>query len=201
MNILAHALLGAASDDLMLGNLMGDFVHGPVPAGLRPGVEAGIRLHRAIDTYTDSHDVVRELRNGFAPPFRRYAGVILDIWFDHLLARDFACWSDVPLDAFSNDVMRLLHAHADELPLSMRNFVAYMERRGLPAAYADRTVITRVFEGVATRFTRANPLARAVEAIAPNEAAIDAGFAAFFPDLRQFAAAQAKKTPPEGGVS
>ena len=201
MNILAHALLGASSDDLMLGNLMGDFVHGPVPTGLRPGVEAGIRLHRAIDIHTDTHETVRELRNGFAPPFRRYAGVILDIWFDHLLARDFARWSDVPLEAFSNDVMRLLHAHAEELPVSMRSFVAYMARRGLPAAYADRDVIARVYEGVATRFTRANPLAQALEAIAPNEAAIDVGFARFFPDLRQFAAAQTKKTPPEGGVS
>ena len=201
MNILAHALLGAATDDLMLGNMMGDFVHGTVPTGLRPDVEAGIRLHRAIDVYTDSHEAVRELRNGFAPPFRRYAGIILDIWFDHLLACDFTRWSGEPLADFSDRVMRLLHAHAGELPASMRNFVAYMARRGLPAAYADRAVIAQVFAGVATRFARANPLARALEAVAVNEAAIAAGFAAFFPELRQFAASQAKKTPPGGGVS
>lgn len=199
MNILAHAQLGSRTDDLMLGNLMGDFVHGPVPQGLRPDVEAGIRLHRAIDVYTDDHAIVRELRAGFVAPFRRYAGIILDIWFDHLLARDFARWSATPLAQFSDAVMTLLRTHGDELPQSMRQFVAYMARNGLPAAYADRTMIGRVFGGVSQRLARANPLADALAAIERHEDAIHDGFNRFFPELRAFATAQTT-TPPEGGV-
>ncbi|HVJ61652.1 MAG TPA: ACP phosphodiesterase [Tahibacter sp.] len=190
MNILAHALLGAHNDDLMLGSMLGDFVHGPVPQGLRPDVEAGVRLHRAVDVYTDAHPIVRELRGTFVAPFRRYAGIILDIWFDHLLARDFARYSDVPLAAFSDRVMQLLRAHADELPPSMHGFVAYMARYDLPAGYAERTAIARAFAGVASRLARANPIADSLTAIDRNAAAIADGFAQFFPQLQAYARAQ-----------
>lgn len=193
MNILAHALLGAHNDDLMLGSVMGDFVHGPVPQGLRPGVEAGIRLHRAVDIYTDDQPIVRELRGTFVAPFRRYAGIILDIWFDHLLSRNFAHYSDEPIAAFSDRLMRLLRAHADELPESMHGFVAYMTRFDLPAGYAERTAIARAFAGVASRFARANPIADALGAIDANADVIADGFARFFPQLQTFAAAQAPR--------
>lgn len=191
MNILAHALLGARNDDLMLGSVMGDFVHGPVPQGLRPDVEAGVRLHRAVDVYTDAHPIVRELRGTFVAPFRRYAGIILDIWFDHLLARDFSRYAVEPLDAFSDRLMALLNTHAGELPESMRGFVAYMRRYGLPARYADRAAIARAFAGVASRFARANPIADALGAIDANAEVIADGFARFFPQLQVFADAQA----------
>ena len=190
MNILAHALLGAHNDDLMLGSVMGDFVHGPVPQGLRPDVEAGIRLHRAVDVHTDDHPIVRELRGTFAAPYRRFAGIILDIWFDHLLARDFARYTDEPLAAFSDRLIALLDAHAGELPESMHGFVAYMKRGGLPAGYADRAKIARAFAGVASRFARANPIADALVPIDANADVIAEGFARFFPQLRAFARAQ-----------
>ncbi len=190
MNILAHALLGAHNDDLMLGSVMGDFVHGPVPRGLRPDVEAGIRLHRAVDIYTDAHTVVRELRGTFVAPYRRFAGIILDIWFDHLLARDFARYGDEPVDAFSDRLIALLDAHAAELPESMHGFVAYMKRGGLPAGYAERAKIARAYAGVASRFARANPIANALEAIDANADVIADGFARFFPQLQAYARAQ-----------
>jgi acyl carrier protein phosphodiesterase len=187
MNILAHALVAAGNDDLMLGSMIGDFVHGPVPQGLRPGLEAGIRLHRAVDIYTDDHPVVRELRGTFVAPFRRFAGIILDVWFDHLLARDFARYSNESLAAFSDRVMALLAAHAHELPESMHGFVAYMARGGLPAGYAERAKIARAFAGIASRFARANPIADALDAIDANADVIADGFAVFFPQLQAFA--------------
>lgn len=186
MNHLAHAVLAEPDEDLILGGVLGDFVHGPVPAGLRPGVARGIRLHRAIDVYTDGHPAIADLRRLFDPPFRRYAGILLDIWFDHLLARDFARWCDTPLATYSDALLALLRRHATELPDDMRGFVAYMQRNGLPAAYADAGMIGRALAGVGTRLSRANPLHQALPLLRERDAALQAGFEAFFPQLQTY---------------
>jgi acyl carrier protein phosphodiesterase len=187
MNHLAHALLAGDDSDWMLGGMLGDFVHGPVPGGLRPGVERGIRLHRAIDVYTDAHPIVVALRGRFVAPFRRYAGILVDVWFDHLLARDFAHWCDTPLAAFSDTVVALLRRHHDELPPNLQRFAMYMERAGLPAAYADSAVVDRALAGIGTRLSRANPLDQALRVLQALDAELHTGFAAFFPELRTFA--------------
>lgn len=187
MNHLAHAVLAGTDADLILGSLLGDFVHGPVPTGLRRGVEQGIRLHRAIDVYTDAHPVVTGLRATFVAPYRRYAGILLDVWFDHLLARDFQRWCDTPLAGFSTALLALLQRHHDELPPTMQRFVVYMRRGGLPAAYADAAVIGQVLAGIGTRLSRANPLHEALPVLLEREAALQAGFAAFFPQLTGYA--------------
>ncbi|HSX62080.1 MAG TPA: ACP phosphodiesterase [Tahibacter sp.] len=187
MNHLAHALLAGSDPDWILGGLLGDFVHGPVPTNLREGVGHGIRLHRAIDVYTDAHPVVVALRGRFVPPFRRYAGILIDVWFDHVLARDFARWSDAPLDVFSDLVNDLLRRHRDELPPNLQRFADYMRRAGLPAAYADSAVVGRALAGVGTRLSRANPLAQALPVLQALDAELRAGFDVFFPDLVAFA--------------
>lgn len=187
MNHLAHAVLAGDEPDLILGGLFGDFVHGPVPTDLRRGVELGLRLHRAIDVHTDRHPVVVGLRSQFVAPFRRYAGILLDIWFDHLLACDFARWCATPLQRFSDDLLALLQRHADELPPTMRGFVAYLRRSNLPAAYADAAVVGRALAGVGTRLSRANPLHEALPVLQAMDPALRQGFEEFFPELRDFA--------------
>jgi acyl carrier protein phosphodiesterase len=187
MNHLAHALLAGDDADCMLGSLLGDFVHGRVPEGLRNGVELGIRLHRAIDVFTDAHPVVVALRGRFVAPFRRYAGILLDVWFDHLLARDFPRWSTAPLAAFSDRVLALLQRRREELPPPMQGFVVYMRRNGLPAAYADSSVIGRALAGVGTRLSRANPLHEALPVLQALDTELQAGFDEFFPHLVGYA--------------
>lgn len=191
MNHLAHALLAGPDPDLIVGGLMGDFVSGPVAPDLPPGVAFGLRLHRAIDVYTDAHALVRGARGLFAPPFRRYAGILLDVWFDHLLARDFARHSGgASLRAFSDGLLALLSERQATLPASLQHFLHYMRSRDLPYAYADRRAIGQVFAGLATRLTRANPLAEALPALAAVEAELDTCFAAFFPQLQAYARAR-----------
>jgi len=188
MNHLAHALLAGDDPDWVLGGMLGDFVHGPVPDGLRDGVEHGIRLHRAIDVYTDAHPIVVALRSRFVAPFRRYAGILIDVWFDHQLARDFARWSDTPLATFSDRVIGLLQRHREELPANLQRFAVYMERAGLPAAYADSAVVGRAIAGIGTRLSRANPLDQALPILQALDAELQTGFEAFYPELQRFAA-------------
>ncbi|HMM68132.1 MAG TPA: ACP phosphodiesterase [Dokdonella sp.] len=187
MNHLAHALLAGPDPQLRLGGLMGDFVRGAIDPALHPGIRDGIALHRAIDSYTDSHAHIVRARALFDPPYRRYAGILIDIWFDHLLARDYDRWSDTPLEAFSDDLLALLRNHDAELPQGLRQFSRYLHARRLPAAYARRDMISEVLIGVGSRLKRANPLAEGLLEISRLEPELQDTFDAFFPQLADFA--------------
>lgn len=187
MNFLAHALLAGGDADLEVGGVLGDFVRGRPDPALPRGLRRGIALHRAIDSFTDSHPDVLAARQLFAPPWRRYAGIMLDVWFDHCLARDFAHWSDCPLEAFSDRLQRRLQARDELLPSRLRRFVAWMRRHDAPAAYADEAVIAEVLEGIGHRLTRDNPLDHALPPLRRRDAQLDRYFHAFFPQLVAFA--------------
>ena len=189
MNHLAHALLAGDDDDLRLGGMLGDFVHGqPDPARFPPTVIDGIRLHRAIDVYTDSHAEVSAARRLLPPPYRRFGGILLDMWFDHELARGFERWSGRSLDVYSDDLRALLHRRDALLPDGLRRFRHYMDARNLPAGYADRAEIGRALQGVSARLSRANPIGTALPVLVELEQPLRAHFEAFFPQLRTFAA-------------
>ncbi|OOG53804.1 ACP phosphodiesterase [Rhodanobacter sp. C03] len=188
MNHLAHALLAGDDEWLQLGGMLGDFVHGqPDPALFPPRVIAGIRLHRAIDVYTDAHPEVLAAKTLLVPPHRRYAGILLDMWFDHCLARDFARWCTQPLDDYSNALRALLHRHDALLPPALRQFRGYMEAHDLPAGYADRAMLGRALTGIGQRLSRANPLDSALPVLVAQEVALQERFEAFFPQLQGFA--------------
>jgi len=188
VNVLAHALLAGDDPALRLGGVMGDFVHGTPDLALPARVREGIYLHRAIDGFTDSHPAVRAARERMQPPFRRYAGILLDVWFDHLLANDFATWSDEPLASFSDNVRAELHAADAILPDGLKRFLAYMDMHDLPARYAHLDRIEGAFAGISRRLSRANPVAEGLAVLIADADALRATFAAFFPELRAFAA-------------
>jgi acyl carrier protein phosphodiesterase len=188
VNHLAHTLLAGSEEALQLGGMLGDFVHGaPDPARFAPRVIEGIRLHRAIDVYTDAHAEVLAAKARLPPPYRRYAGILLDMWFDHCLARDFSRWSDQPLALRSAALRGLLRREQPRLPPGLRRFSAYMEQNDLPAAYADRAVLGQALAGIGQRLSRANPLASALPVLAEREAVLQQHFEAFFPQLQAFA--------------
>lgn len=187
MNHLAHALLAGTDPQRVLGSLMGDFVRGAIDPALPEPVGEGIAQHRAIDRYTDAHPQVVAARALFAPPFRRYAGILIDIWFDHLLAGDFTRWSAEPLPDFNARVHRVLEAGGTHLPEGLQRFAHYLRRNDLPLRYRERPMIAQVLAGVGSRLRRDNPLAAGLDAIAPVEPQLQAAFQAFFPDLVAFA--------------
>lgn len=187
MNHLAHALLAGNDDALRLGGMLGDFVRGTPDDAWPREVVAGIRLHRAIDVYTDAHPEVLAAKARLAPPYRRYAGILLDMWFDHCLARDFPRWSAVPLVRFSTDLRALLHDREPQLPPALQRFLVYMQAHDLPAAYARPQVLGRAIAGVGQRLQRANPLADALPVLQAQAGALDGHFEVFFPQLQAFA--------------
>ncbi|KAF1007138.1 MAG: Acyl carrier protein phosphodiesterase [Luteibacter sp.] len=195
MNVLAHALLAGDDAALRLGGILGDFTHGTPDEALPARVRDGIYLHRAIDGFTDSHDEVRAARERMPPPFRRYAGILLDVWFDHCLARDFARWSDEPLGTFSDRYRAELHEAMPLLPERLRRFLIYMDRYDLPAGYERLERVEHALAGLSTRLSRANPIAEAVPVLLADEAALHGTFERFFPDLQAFAADWIRQHP------
>ncbi|WIG56517.1 MAG: hypothetical protein OJF61_002305 [Rhodanobacteraceae bacterium] len=185
MNHLAHALLAdAAGVEFALGSAQGDFVHGPPDPDWSCARQAGLRFHRAIDRFTDTHSEVVAARSGFEPPLRRYAGIVLDVWFDHLLVREWNRYrADERLPEFSRRWLALLDAHAAELPESLRAFLAWMHAHGLPAAYGNEATLDVVFHALARRLSRPSPIGEALPALLERTKALQHCFDAFFPEL------------------
>ena len=182
MNHLAHALLAAESPLLLVGNLAGDFVKGRLdrlpPTPLMPG----IRMHRGIDAFTDRHPVWWRSRGRVAP--RRVSGIIVDVAYDHFLARHFDSYSDVPLEEFAAHAYRALLEHEALLPPRLRDLVPRIVSE-------DWLVSYRWLEGVERTFGR---LARRVAALAGATDQVRAGyrpleddFLEFYPQLARFA--------------
>ncbi|UXI68109.1 ACP phosphodiesterase [Tahibacter amnicola] len=188
MNLLAHALIAGANPDHVIGSVMGDFVHGVLPTSLPPAVLDGVRLHRAVDSYTDSHPIIVNLRTQFQPPFRRFSGMLVDVWFDHLLSRDFTRWDARPLDAYCDQLHALFDTHAERLPADMWRFIRFMREYGLPAGYRERPAIGEVYQRMARRFSRPTPLAQAMPVMESLDQPLEDAFNAFFPELTAFAA-------------
>lgn len=190
MNHLAHVFLAGPDTDMQLGGLLADFWRGAPDPAWRERVRAGVALHRKIDSYTDGHPVVARLRDVFHPPFRRYAGILLDIYFDYVLARRWSDYSSEPIDTVSERALRLVDENRDWLPPDLLRFASYMRANHLFAHYARRETIEHALAGMSRRLTRANPLGEGGAVLWKNADALDSGFAEFFPELIAFAQEQ-----------
>ena len=187
MNHLAHAFLAGADDQVLLGGLLGDFWRGAPDPHWPAAIRAGVVLHRNIDVYTDSHAEVAAARALFVPPLRRYAGILLDVYFDHVLATGWPGQGREPLAELSARAEGLLRANRHWLPPPLNRFADYFQRAGLFASYAERDTIERVLAGIGMRLKHANPLAAGGPALWQREAELNSAFARFFPELVAFA--------------
>lgn len=190
MNHLAHARLAGPESLDIAANLMGDFVRGRLGGRFPERVEAGLRLHRAIDVHTDDHPLHRQSRERLAPPFRRFAPILVDIYYDHFLARHFRHFHGKPVTAFTPVVYTSLERHVELLPPRLRRLVPIWRRSDLLAGYADLEVIDEVFAGISRRLTRRNPLPEGGLPLRDDYAGFEADFLEFYPALVEFAQRQ-----------
>lgn len=189
MNFLAHAWLAGPDEALRLGGLLGDFVKGPLPGTLPEAVARGVRLHRAIDSFADAHPAFQASRLRVSPARRRVAGVMVDMFYDHFLARYWLEYHPAePLPAFTARQYRLLAGMGAELPPRLARILPAMQADDWLASYQDEAVIVRALDRMATRLTRANPLPGAGAELLTNYAGFEADFRRFIADARSFAA-------------
>jgi acyl carrier protein phosphodiesterase len=187
MNYLAHLFFAEDDPDSIVGSLMGDFVKGRVPDDLPPKLRAGILLHRRIDSYTDAHPIFSRSRRRLRPQLRRYGGILVDIFYDHYLARDWERYADVALASFSRSVYRILIDCMPQMPPRMQRSVGYMIEHDLLMSYRGLGGIARALRGIERRLKRESDLSAGVVDLERDYGAFREDFEDFFPRLIAFA--------------
>lgn len=182
MNFLAHLCLANGDSGLMMGGLVGDFVRGRRALRTFPEpIRQGIVLHRYIDKSTDRSPVIKKLRPQFPREFRRYAGIIIDLAFDHELAINWWRYMPGSLERFDLEARDLLREHAQWVPEKLAGFMVYADRHGLFSSYRETEVVLQALTGIGKRLSRPNPLHRVDEMWPEMSPLFKLAFKEFFP--------------------
>lgn len=186
MNFLAHLYLSGNDHDIIIGNFIADHVKGNRFYEYSPGIQSGMRLHRAIDQYTDNHPVVRAAVERIRPDFRKYAGVVVDMYFDHFLSAGWTAWSDEPLKSFTSRMYGIINQHLDVLPPRTKLMLPHMENYDWLSNYGNFEGIDRAFRGMARRTPFLSNMESASERLKGDYKYYDDSFNRFFPELTGF---------------
>ena len=186
MNILAHGWLSGHNDELVAGNFLGDFVKGD-PAnprhGLTPGEVAGVRLHRAIDSFTDDHPDVAAVRDLLRPRCHKYAGPAVDIFFDHFLAANFVALTGEPLPTFTRYFYESLQRSSARFPAPAIRMMNALVQYDWISHYPTIEGIDRSLKGVSRRTAFPSGLDSAIVDLERYYDEIGTRFAHFWPQL------------------
>jgi acyl carrier protein phosphodiesterase len=186
MNYLAHLFLADPTPELLIGNLLGDFRTGVPLDAYAPLIRRGIEQHLQIDAYTDRHPIVLRDRQRFSRPQRRFAGIVLDVLYDHYLAKHWTDYSSVSICDFSENVYQILQAHRSSLPAKLQRALPDMIQHNWLCSYADLDIIEYVLQRMANRFKRPTPIAASYAEILLHYGEFEQGFLRFFPDLMRY---------------
>jgi len=183
VNYLAHILLSGDNLDTQVGGLLGDFVKGPLQGQYPETVEKGIALHRSLDVYTDSQPEVQHLIRTFSPQWRRFAGIIVDIAFDHLLATRWQEYHSLSLDHFCQRFYRHLNTCQAWLPARAQHFNQRAADIRWLQSYADQALIPIMLNRVGERLRRPLPLGEAWPEIVDRHGEVEQVFSIVMPRL------------------
>lgn len=191
MNYLAHVYLAGAVESDRLGGLLGDFVKGPLPGRLSPALAAGVALHRRIDSYADVHPAFQRSRARVSTLRRRYAGVMVDMFYDHLLAAHWIDYAGVPLEDYSQTVYTLLDVHVEILPARLAQVRVWMREEDWLCSYRSLDGVGDALDRIARdRLTRPGTLPGAIEELVADYAGFKADFSKFIRDAEVMTAAE-----------
>ena len=187
MNYLAHARLSFDHPEILVGNMISDFVKGKKQFDYPVMVQKGIRLHRAIDAFTDAHPVTRELRSFFRPNYRLYSGAFADVVYDHFLANDvneFA--TENTLKEFTANTYRLLEGNFPLFPAPFQKMFPYMKTYDWLYNYRYTTGIEKSFVGLARRAAYITESKTAFDIFTREYEAMRSCYSAFFLEIKNF---------------
>lgn len=190
MNFLAHAYLSFGLEGILVGNFAADFIKGKEIQRYDKDILIGILLHREIDSFTDSHALVRAGQSYLQPRFRHYSTVITDIFFDYFLGKNWEKYSDVPLENFVNQTYSIIDTHLNLLPDSFREMFIWMKSQNWLYNYREIEGIQKTLTGLSRRTKFDSKMNEAPEVLHEKEAEFELIFFAFFQDLETFARAK-----------
>jgi len=183
MNFLAHIYLSGNTDDIKIGNFIGDYVKGSAFHIYPENIKKGILLHRFIDSFTDKNIYTRDTKILFAPKYRKYAGIVIDIIYDHFLASNWSLYSFIPLKDYIDNFHELLIKNNDMLPGEAQNIVPNLIKNNRLYSYKNIEGIRSVLSTMSKYTSLPDHSDFAIETMQDNYEFLKQKFFLFFSDI------------------
>ena len=184
MNHLAHLYLSSDNDEEMVGQFIADAVKGNDFNLYSPDIRNGILLHRWVDSFTDTHDLVKELRAEYRPKLGLYSGVLIDLVFDYFLAKDFQAHAGRELEEFQQFTFSVLNKHEDIFPEKMKRYFFHMKDREFMMKYAHPVGMAVIVRQMGMRIPRGEALVEAGDFFQGHVEVASNYFPDFFVELK-----------------
>jgi acyl carrier protein phosphodiesterase len=183
MNWLAHLYLSEPTPEFRVGNLLPDLTGADKLAALPEAYQQGIRRHRRIDLFTDTHPLVKVCVRRFSPPYRRFGSILTDVYFDYFLARDWQEYSDLPLREFIASCYRDIEICGPAIPDEADRCLRQMREEDWLGSYHEIAGIANILERMGRRLRFPSDLAGSLPSFQAQEGAFLADFRVFFLEL------------------
>jgi acyl carrier protein phosphodiesterase len=184
MNFLAHIYLSGDNDLIKIGNFMADGIRGKQFENYHPEIQKGIILHRFIDTFTDAHPVFRQSTKKLHENYHHYAGVIVDVFYDHFLAKNWNLYSDEKLEDYTERFYKSLHENYTILTLKTQNLLPYMTKYNWLVSYQTVEGINRILTQMDSRTNNQSKMRFSTNELEKYYPEFEAEFTVFFEELR-----------------
>ena len=186
MNYLAHIYLANSNPEIVIGNFIADHIKGSHYEEYPNGIQFGITMHRAIDSFTDSHSIFRQSKKRLHPKYRLYKGVIIDLIYDHFLAKNWSHYSSIPLDIYCNSFYKLLDTHTSILPKSTQQILPYMTQQNWLYKYKTIQGIGEIMHDMNIRTKGLSKMNEAIEDLKENYVIFENDFNLFFCEIQNY---------------
>lgn len=186
LNFLAHLYLSESCPKIMIGNFIADHIKGNQFTHLDPKIQLGIKLHRQIDTYTDTHEITKRSKRRLHKRYGLFAGIVIDIFYDHYLAKNWKNYSAIPLKIYVNSVYNLVNSYKEILPEKTVQMIPYMVKYNWLYNYKYKEGIKSVLEGMNKRTNKIGQIDLAINDLRILDKDFEIDFESFFDDLQIF---------------
>jgi acyl carrier protein phosphodiesterase len=186
VNYLAHAHLSGDNEQILTGNFIADAVKGKAMDEYPKGIKGGIILHRSIDHFTDNHPITKSSRTKLHKRYSHYSGVLVDIFYDHFLAKNWLMYSNIPLADYTAWVYGVLKANQELLPERITYMLKYMIPQNWLLNYAHLDGIKNVLKGMANRTKFNSQMEHGVDELEQYYDEFEKEFTLFFPEIKEF---------------
>lgn len=186
MNYLAHIYLSKNNDEIAIGNFIADFIKGNNYKHYSKDIQNGIYLHRHIDSFTDAHETPRVSKRRLHERYGHFDGVIIDILYDHFLAKNWIDYFEIPLPTYEENFLKLLKNNLGILPEKVQNIFPFMEKQKWLSSYATLEGIEKVLIGVNKRTKNKSKMHLAIEDLKLHYTDFENDFTSFFKELIAF---------------
>jgi len=193
MNYLAHIYLSGDNELVTIGNFMADGIKGKDYKTYPREIQKGILLHREIDTFTDANEIVRRSTKRLHKRYSHYSGVIVDILYDHFLAKNWDHYSEIPLEEYVDDFYNVLDKHVDILPPRILKMMPYLVADNWLLSYESIEGIQRVLNGMNRRIKNIDNMNEATAELEQFYEEFESEFTEFFAELMSFSSNKLKE--------